>query len=155
LTVHDFTIIYNETFKYIDQKYGSGEVKDLWNEISKRWCVHLNELVGEKGLQGMYEYWGGENGTISREKAECTVTLKDGMFTATMAKCPSVTELEENGREIYSGNLSYCDHCLCLYGPVVKKYGFSMTWSIDSNHGKCTGKCKWTSFKEDQESKQL
>ena len=41
MTVHDFIVIYNETFKYIDEKFGVDAVKELWATISLQWCTHL------------------------------------------------------------------------------------------------------------------
>ncbi|NJD03850.1 MAG: hypothetical protein FIA99_14900 [Ruminiclostridium sp.] len=144
MTVHDFIVIYNETFKYIEEKYGADEVKDLWAAISREWCGHLRELAASKGLEGMYEYWGGNEGTLGREKAEYEVSLRDGILYGKMYVCPSVEELRQRGREIYHGRYSYCDHCLDLYGPIASEYGFDMSMDIDyDENGRCQGSCRW------------
>ena len=144
MTVHDFIVVYNETFKYIEEKYGVMALLDLWKTISEEWCTHLDELIKTKGLEGMVEYWGGESGTLGREKAEFEISLKDGVFLGTMHECPSVKELRERGRKIYTGKLSYCDHCPALYKPVAKKYGFDMFFEIEfDENNNCVGRCKW------------
>jgi len=147
MTVHDFIVIYNETFKYIDGKYGTEAVRDLWSAISRRWCGHLRELVKTKGLEGMLEYWGGSDGTLGREKAEYEITLDNGAFKGTMHRCPSVGELKERGREIYHGGMTYCDHCPDLYSPIGREYGFNMSWDIDYDEsGRCMGSCRWMAY---------
>lgn len=149
MTVHDFIVIYNETFKYIEAEYGAEAVKDLWATISEQWCTHLDALVREKGLEGMFEYWGGNDGTLGREKAECDVKLSDGVFSVTIQKCPSVGELVERGRVLYHGGLNYCSHCPALYVPIANKYGYEMFFDIEHDEtGGCVGRCKLTSFKK-------
>lgn len=147
MTVQDFIVIYNETFKYIEGKYGKEQVKDLWATISKQWCTHLRDLVAKKGLEGMKEYWDGgeEEGTLSRENASYETRIEDGFFSAIMRECPSVGELKKRKREIYP---DYCKHCIYLYGPVVNKYGFDMDWYIeyDAKTDLPTGKCRWRSY---------
>ena len=144
MTIQDFIVTYNETFKYIECKYGVEAVKELWQTISEQWCTHLDELVKNKGLDGMVEYWGGEDGTLGREKAEYEISLKDGIFFGIMHECPSVKELHERDKKIYNGKLTYCDHCPALYSPVAKKYGIKMTFNIEhEENGECVGKCTW------------
>lgn len=151
MTVNDFIVIYNETFKYIEKNYGPEAVKDLWQELSTQWCTHLDDLVREKGLEGMLEYWGGNDGTLGREKAEYEITLKDGVLKGVMNRCPSVGELIERNRDVYHGELNYCNHCQALYGPIANKYGFEMEWDIDKDEtGRCTGRCSWLSFKKSE-----
>jgi len=144
MTVNDFIVIYNETFKYIEKKHGQDAVKNLWETISIQWCTHLRELVKAKGLNGMLEYWGGKDGTLGRENAEYAVSLNDGVFKGIMYKCPSVGELKERGRDLYKSELTYCDHCRFLYSPIAEDFGFNMSWFIEYDQsGYCVGKCKW------------
>jgi len=140
--VHDFIVVYNDTFKYIDQIYGEEAVKDLWAAISERWCTHLSELIKTKGISGMLEYWGGGNGTLERENAGYKAELKNSVLKVEIANCPSVRELKERKREIYNSKLTYCDHCNALYPPIAKKYGYEMHIYIDYNeYGECEGRC--------------
>lgn len=144
MTVHDFIVTYNETFKYIEEKYGVEAVRNLWKTISEQWCTHLDELIKNKGLGGMVEYWGGEDGTLGREKAEYEISLKDGIFSGIMHECPSVKELCVNNRKVYNGKLAYCDHCAALYAPVAIKYGIKMSFDFERNaSGECAGRCTW------------
>lgn len=149
MNLNDFIVIYNETFKYIDENYGVDAVKDLWTTISDSWCLHFRELIKTKGLEGMLEYWGGDQGTLGREKADFEVSLNDGVFKMDMIKCPSVAELRERKRMIYSGKLSYCDHCPALYPPIAEEYGFKMYMDIDYNiDGECAGSCRLVSYRD-------
>lgn len=147
MTIHDFIVVYNETFKFIEEKYGVEAVKDLWETISKRWCTHLDSLVKEKGLEGMLEYWGGSDGTLGREKADYEIKLEGGVLSGVMHKCPSVGELLERGRELYKGSLNYCSHCQALYAPIANKYGYEMFFDVELDEaGGCVGRCRWTSY---------
>lgn len=142
MTVQLFILLYNETFRYISEVYGPNALRGLWGEISDRWCCHLDELVAAKGLEGMKEYWGGDAGTLAREKAEYEVALRDGVFTVAMQECPSVGEIVQRGRRPLSGEVSYCDHCPALYGPVAQRHGFEMTFEIaHDDDGSCAGRC--------------
>jgi hypothetical protein len=144
MTIKDFILAYNHTFSYLEEKFGIEAVKDLWQTISDKWCTHLRSLVEKKGLQGMLEYWGGDSGTLSREKAGYEVYIKDGVFHGVMYECPSVGEIVERGSRPHHGKVSYCDHCLALYGPIAEDNGFEMGWKIAYNEdGSCKGVCEW------------
>ena len=149
MTVQDFIVIYNETFKYVEKNYGRKQVDDLWAAISEEWCTHLRSLVAEKGLQGMNEYWGGDTGTLSREKAFYDISLKDGVFSIVMDACPSVNEIRERGFEVYT---DYCEHCVALYGPVVADYGFELKSYIEREAVTDipTGKCRLIARKAEE-----
>lgn len=98
------------------------------------------------------EYWGGCEGTLGREKAEYEVNLDDGILKGTMFKCPSVGELLERRKEVYYGNMTYCDHCRFLYPPIAREYGFEIQWYVDFDEtGRCIGTCRWISFKNSME----
>jgi hypothetical protein len=147
VTVYDFIVIYNETFKYIEDRYGVEALKDLWRTINEQFCVHLDRLVREQGLAGFMEYWNGTDGTLGREKADYQVCMNDWVFAGYMHNCPSVGELKHAGRKIYNGKLCYCDHCPALYAPVAAKYGYKMLFDISRDDtGQCLGKCFWTAF---------
>lgn len=151
MTIRDFIVAYNYTFEYIEEKYGTEAVRDLWKTISEQWCTHLRQLVRDKGLKGMLEYWGGEGGTLSREKAGYEVFIEDGVFHGVMYACPSVGELTERGFTPHHGKVSYCDHCLALYGPAANASGFDMGWDIAYREdGVCKGACEWWSGEADK-----
>lgn len=141
MTVQDFIVIYNETFKYIDKKYGKYMVYDLWETISREWCLHLRKLVEEKGIEGAYEYWGGDRGTLGREEATYEITLEEDRMIIEMNKCPSVGELKERKRNIYP---DYCEHCAALYDPVLRKYDLTMevNYERDKETGLPSGRCE-------------
>lgn len=148
MTVQDFIVIYNETFKFIKDRHGVDALKDFWQTISTQWCTHLDELVREKGLDGMVEYWGGTTGTLGREKAEYEIMLEAGIFKGIMHECPSVGELKARYKKLCSGKADYCDHCQALYRPVANRYGFELLFDIEHDEeGICAGRCAWTSSK--------
>lgn len=148
MTIQDFILAYNEGFKYLRQRHGDDAVKALWQTISDTWCHHLKELVAAHGVDGMMMYWGGDTGTLQREKAAFDLKLEDGVFSGVMHACPSVGEIRNQGFEPMKGSLTYCDHCPALYGPVARKHGIDMTWDIEfSQDGGCTGRCTWRAEK--------
>lgn len=142
MLIKDFINIYNETFKYIENKYGKKKVDCLWQTISEEFCFKIRNLVEEKGLAGMLEYWGGEGGTLLEEEAVFEVSLESGVFKGVMHKCPSVGQVVRSSKELYP---DYCSHCLALYGPVAEKNGFTMEWYVERNvrTGCLTGRCRW------------
>jgi hypothetical protein len=145
MTVQDFIIAYNAGFKFIRERHGDDAVRALWQTISDEWCLHLRELVTEQGIDGLMAYWGGDSGTLQREKAAFELALKDGVFSGVMHECPSVAEIRHQGFEPMKGSLSYCDHCPALYAPVTAAHGIRMTWEIEYGpNGGCTGRCSWT-----------
>jgi hypothetical protein len=145
MTIHDFIAAYNKTFEYFDKKYGDAAVRSLWDRISREWCTHLDDCLKRRGLEGCMEYWGGGEGTLEREDADCNITLKDGVFSIVMHNCPSVAEVRSRGQEPYVGSITYCDHCEALYAPILAKHGFKMIFDIEYNEdGSCAGRCKST-----------
>lgn len=148
MTVQKFILLYNDTFEYIRERWGAGAVRALWKELSEQWCNHLDELVGQKGLAGMEEYWGGDSGTLSREKAVYETRMEDGQFCLDMHECPSVGEIYHSGRVPMYGEITYCDHCLDLYGPIAEKYGYGMENVVEYlPDGQCSGRCHLRAWK--------
>ena len=144
MTIQTFIVLYNETFKFVQEKYGNDAVLGLWKNLRETQLTHLDGLVARGGLAGMNEYWNGDDGTLSREQAGFEITYEpDRLFLIDMARCPSVGEIWESGREPMIGSLTYCDHCPNLYMPIGEKHGFKMTYEIEyEDDGRCTGRCK-------------
>lgn len=143
MSINNLITIYNETFQYIDDKYGRKSLLNLWTKMSEEWCVDLDNYTKNKGLKGISEYWCGESGTLNLEKASYSFELKDDGFFATMSKCPSlVDELINKNRVVFK---DYCKHCIHLYGPIIEKYGFSIDWFVEYNikTEKPIGRCRW------------
>ena len=144
MTVQSFIVLYNETFRYLRDKFGPEAVYELWSALSSEWCCHLNELVAEHGLSGMQLYWGGDSGTLAREKADFETRLTDDAFSLEMFECPSIAEIVNTGRIPMEREPSYCEHCLALYGPVAEKHGYKMDYTIDYlADGACSGRCRF------------
>ena len=146
MRVSDFIVVYNETFKYIYQRKGKADLLALWQFISDYYCQPLSDLIENKGLLGMLEYWGGH---LEEEKADFEVRIENDIFCMDMHRCPSIATLKENNREMLSGELSYCHHCPHLYPPVAAKHGYKMVYTIEFDEdGNCSGRCKMRAAKE-------
>ena len=122
MTVQDFIVNYNETFKFIHERHGKSAVIDLWSYLGET-GIELCEAVREKGLEGYYEFFYGEAGTCSREDLEGGAYIDgDGVFHEIVDGCPSVAELEERGKRPYR---YYCEHCYWLYRKSLEENGYT------------------------------
>lgn len=128
----DFILFYNELFKFLEEKGGEAEVVKFWEEISDNFLANLDELVKEKGVQGMWEYW---SHTLGEEGGRWTMTLRDDEFVIDMHVCPSVGKINSSHLEPYS---NYCGHCAVLYPRVIERYGYKCYYNvIDPKRGAC------------------
>ncbi|WP_333593052.1 hypothetical protein [Aminobacterium mobile] len=128
----EFILAYNELFNYLYEKDGMAALEEFWRTISDQYLAGLDQLVREKGIRGMEEYWGR---TLEEEAAGYTITSSESRFTINMYKCPSVGLLNRKGVEKCP---HYCDHCDALYRPIMERYGFSYKIEyIDRSRGSC------------------
>ncbi len=120
----EFIPSYSELFKYLDERYGYGEVQRFWAYLFKPdgKGIPLVNFLKKDGLKGAVEYW---NGTLKEEAADVTrwYNLEDGWIYSEMHYCPSKGRLlkmkEELGVEPYA---HYCDHC-DYYRASLEMYG--------------------------------
>ncbi len=90
------------------------------------------------------KYWGGDTGTLSREKIDFKTWMEDGVFHGQIRNCTSVADVRSRGQEPHVGALTYCDHCDALYGHVAEKYGIELHFLPEYNEdGTCAGNCTW------------
>ena len=132
----DFIPAYSELFKYIEQKGGKQAVVDYWKYLSDKFLDNLRELVKEKGLRGCWEYW---SHTLNEEAADFTMELDEekGFFRIDMRYCPSKGRL--NTIEHVEPYRDYCEHCVCLYPPVLEKFGFECEMDMSQcDKAKCS-----------------
>jgi hypothetical protein len=146
MTIRDYIRCYNKTFGYVEDKFGTDALKDLFATISREYCTHLeNNVKDGQGVKGCVKYWlgdGNNKGTLVREKAGCIMKEMDGRFYIVMTDCPSIAEIRSYGQEPHHGKLTYCDHCVALYPPILEKYGIKMSVAIEYNEdGTCAGRC--------------
>ncbi len=128
----EFILAYNELFKFLHRKYGKNAVIELWEHISDVFLKNLDDLVKEKGITGMAEYW---THTLSEEGAEYQMSVGQDYFEIYMKKCPSIAILNEKSVVKYPW---YCEHCPVLYKRVIEKYGFDYRSKyIDKEAGIC------------------
>ena len=146
MTCQDFIVNYNETFKYIHERYGKAAVIALWNYLGET-GLELCESVRERGLDGYYEFFYGSEGTCSREEVEGGAYIdKDGVFHEIIDGCPSVGELEERGKRPYR---YYCEHCYWLYRKSLEENGYSYeaSFELQPRDEGYVKKCSFRSFK--------
>ena len=106
---------------------------DFWIGISDNFLHNLKQLVADKGIQGMKEYW---IHTLSEEGAKYKINATEDEFIIEMYECPSVGILRRN-RHI-KRYPEYCRHCDILYRRIIEKYGFTYNYEcIDEEFGKC------------------
>ncbi len=136
---YDFCGHYEWTFEWLRQLGGHALVRAYWDEaIHQDAQIHASQLIGEKGIDGMKEYWGP---TLANEGAVYERTVTDDTFRIDMHQCPSKGFLIRNGLNQYN---DYCDHCMGWIGPMMQQAGFV----IDHEHNHC-GQCWWEMRRKD------
>ena len=132
ISSNEFILFYNEMFKYLDNEFGKKEVQKLWEGIKNTYCKKIDDLIGKKGLKGMYEYW---SKTLKEEGGKYHITLTDNEFIIDMHYCPSVGKLLNTHVEPY---YDYCGHCTALFKEIIVKHGFEYNYYIiNKNKGEC------------------
>lgn len=124
ISANEFILFYNELFKYLDKNFGKKDVEKLWEGIKNTYCKQIENLVKEKGLKGMYEYW---SRTLHEEGGRYHLTLTDKEFIIDMHYCPSMGKLLNTHVEPYK---DYCGHCPALYKEIIEKNGFEADYYI-------------------------
>lgn len=124
ISANEFILFYNELFKYLDKNFGKKDVEKLWEGIKNTYCKQIENLVKEKGLKGMYEYW---SRTLHEEGGRYHLTLTDKEFIIDMHYCPSMGKLLNTHVEPYK---DYCGHCPALYKEIIEKNGFETDYYI-------------------------
>ena len=114
----EFIWAYSELFSFLEENFGKKEVRKFWKYLSKNCLQNLEELVRKRGAYGMAEYWGH---TLPEEGADFIMTVKKNFFQIKMLNCLSAQLLREGPVEGYA---DYCEHCLWLYPPIIRKYGW-------------------------------
>ena len=129
----EFIWVYNQLFRFLDQRGGEEEVIAFWQGISDRFLLNLREYIEADGLKGMHRYW---SHTLGEEGGRHTMTLYDDLFVIDMHECPSVGLLREGGHGAPYEN--YCEHCRWLYPPLIASYGYEVEYHVlDCKKGLC------------------
>ena len=128
----EFVLAYNELFAFIEERHGRQELIRFWEELADEFLHNLRDLVAEKGLAGMHEYW---THTLTQEGADQTMTLSDDEFRIEMHQCPSVAILRQNKH--ITPFPDYCEHCKVLYRRVIEPFGFKCEVRVH-DEGRCT-----------------
>ena len=144
MTIRDYIAAYNKTFGYVEDKYGADKLRSLFSTLSREYCTHLDEYIREEGVRGCLSYWGGDSGTLSREKIQFRAYMEGDVFHGEIKNCTSCADVRSRGQEPHHGQLTYCDHCEALYGEVAQKYGIELKFDPEYNaDGTCKGNCTW------------
>jgi hypothetical protein len=131
--VYDFNGHYEWTFGWLERQGGSRFLREYWDEAIHRDSQrHAVELILEKSIAGMQEYWGH---ALKQEGGSHHTTATEATFRIDMHDCPSKGFLIRNKLQQHS---DYCDHCIGWIGPMLKRAGFV----IDHQHNHC-GQCWW------------
>ncbi|MBI4377623.1 MAG: hypothetical protein HY578_00850 [Nitrospinae bacterium] len=126
-------LAYNEMFSFLHKRYGKKAVVKFWEDVSDEFLRNLRELVKEKGIKGMREYWGK---VLKEEEAKYKIRYGRDFFRIEMYRCPSVGLLRRHkGINRYK---DYCKHCDILYRRIIEDYGFSYSIEyMDNKKGIC------------------
>jgi hypothetical protein len=131
----EFIPSYSELFTFLENKYGSAEVRRFWSYLFQLEKADgsrspLLNYVEKEGIRGCYSYW---MGTLNEEAADFTMYLneKAGWYMDVMHHCPSkgrLLELKEKiGVEPYH---DYCLHC-DYYRAAVEKFGYKYIYNFN------------------------
>lgn len=130
----EFITAYSELFCFIEERHGRAALVRFWEELADEFLHNLRDLVAEKGLAGMHEYW---THTLTEEGAEHTLTLTEEEFSIDMRRCPSVAVLRANTH--LKTHPNYCEHCQVLYKRVIEPFGYRFRLDVhDPTAGRCT-----------------
>lgn len=128
----EFIPAYNELFAFIEERHGRQELIRFWEELADEFLHNLRDLVAEKGLAGMHEYW---THSLTEEGADQTMTLSEDEFKIEMHHCPSVAILRQSKH--ITPFPDYCEHCSVLYRRVIEPFGFKCEVQVH-DEGQCT-----------------
>lgn len=131
--VYDFNGHYEWTFAWLETEGGTPFLREYWDvAIHQDSQSHAVEVIRQKGIAGMAEYWGH---TLNQEGGTHSTTATESVFRIDMHDCPSKGFLIRNQLQQHH---DYCDHCLGWIGPMLKRAGFV----IDHQHNH-RGQCWW------------
>lgn len=132
----EFIWVYNELFRFLDERGGEDELHAFWQGISQHFLANLREYIRDDGLAGMHRYW---SHTLGEEGGRHVLTLYDDMFVIDMHDCPSAKLIHHGGRvKPFPG---YCEHCRWLYPPLIREFGYEVDYDLISCE---KGRCRMT-----------
>ena len=102
----EFIWVYNELFRFIEQRGGEDALRAFWQGISDHFLANLRDYIRAEGLKGMHRYW---THTLGEEGGRYTLTLYDDLFVIDMHDCPSAKLVHHSGR--VKPFEKYCEHC--------------------------------------------
>lgn len=130
----EFIPAYSELFAFIEERHGKAALIRFWEGLTDEFLWNLRDLVAEKGLAGMHEYW---THTLGEEGGEYELSLADDEFRIEIRRCPSVAILRASRH--LKPYPDYCEHCKVLYKRVIEPFGFEVETTVhDAEQGRCT-----------------
>ena len=129
----EFIWVYNELFRFLEERCGEQKVIEFWKGISDNFLGNLRDYIRKEGLQGMMHYW---THTLGEEGGCHHLSLYDDMFVLDMHDCPSAKIIHTSGRVVPYDK--YCEHCRWLYPPLIREFGYEVDYDIIScEKGRC------------------
>jgi hypothetical protein len=132
----EFIWVYNELFRFLEERGGEDKVHAFWKGISDNFLQNLRDYIEAEGLKGMHRYW---SHTLGEEGGRHHLSLYDDMFVIDMHDCPSAKLVHHSGR--VPAFERYCEHCQWLYPPLIREYGYEVDYEIISCE---KGRCRMT-----------
>ena len=132
----EFIWVYNELFRFLEERGGEEKVIEFWKGISDHFLWNLRADIEADGLKGMHRYW---SHTLGEEGGRHTMTLYDDLFVIDMHECPSARLIHQGG--LVAPYAKYCEHCRWLYPPLIEEYGYQVDYDIISSE---KGRCRMT-----------
>lgn len=139
-----FVRFYNEVFKFLAKQPGNA-LEEYWLTISSHQELHLSDLLKEKGMYGLKEYY---DKIFEEENCDAECSATETHFDAFMHKCPSLTKAIDND----AGQMPrYCDHCPGWINPLMRKIGFFPVFDIESRQ---EPHCHFQVFTDEKDAKE-
>ncbi len=143
--VQDFFGVYDWTFRYIADNWGEAALHHYWGTyIAFHSQEHAYDLIREKGIEGMMQYWGH---TLTEEEAGYRFERGENFLRTEMFDCPAKRWLREHDSHEYH---DYCAHCYGWVEPMLEAAGFRSDHEHD-HHGHCWS-TKWPDTAEGQKA---
>ena len=125
--------IYNDTFIYLESKFGKDSVLDFWNYISENYKTLEEYLTKYGGLEGAFRFW---DTAFQEEGLEYEIKKGEDFLEIVVHDCLPHAWKRKHGIKSYE---AYCEHCDAIYSPVLKRHGLKadIVWDIGGIHGEC------------------
>src|SRR5688500_7307782 len=102
----DFYFAINATFRFIENKLGTGGLRRYWGDLGKNYFAPVSASWQRDGLPGVAAYW--KAFFAAEPHAKVDVNESENGVVLEIKICPAIKHLRDNHREIVP---SFCQHC--------------------------------------------